>query len=1109
MRTPRFLPKDLIAPRQLAVLSAFCLLKALGLVMIALGLGQWIAAMANGAEPGTTLLLVASAGAVARVLGVWGLNTASLRMGSGAKEKMRAQLVRTVAQRPGILPAEQAENSIPVTATLASHGIEKLDDYFTKFIPALLGAVIVPLLLGVFIFSLDWVSAVVLVLTIPLVPLFMALIGLHTQDTLRASQSSLDALAHQLYELAQGLPALLGLGRARRHGNAIGAVGEKYRTATMANLKTVFLSSFWLELISTLSVAVLAVMIGVRLVGGNMELAAGLSILILAPELFGALREVGSAYHAADDGLAAYQRYEKIIAPVPAAPLRSTTARKEQNLLEIRDLSLHYQQGAAIYDGFNLSLAPGEHRVLDGASGSGKSTLLRLIADTCTSDNGFDPQKVSGQIFVAGTVAMISQHPQFNAATGSAQLAEDIPDADPQLVARLAAALELDAMLEQEIGEYSPGELRRLEVLRAIVRLHTDERCTLLLADEPTAHLDEANAHKVRLLIEQLPERCAALIASHDPSMKVAAQENAAASVDGQRFEPMRQPAAVEPSAGVPTAAPRGTAATSHFSPWRELLTGYRPAKLAILYGSLSVMCAVGLAALSGWLIVQASYQPAILTLTVAFVMVRTLGIGRAALRYLEQLAIHDAVLGYAAALREKIWNSMVANPVGWGLISRSSVVLRFLLAEVDELRDLMARVVFPPIQAVVVWVCSVLVLWIIQPEFGIIAAVSALLLAFPGRWVIARVEGLHQVQALRHRLRMNQQVLGILRNKSSLRAFDSLDARLDALAQEEAQNTESARRHALGRALAPSFGALATTAAAIVMVTASQVSASMTALAVLLMLALADCTVGALNAVMLSSALKELTNSLSARSLAPIGHDETSQSPVDDEPQTVYGFELVGLGLGYGNGPAVVQGLDARIEPAAWTAVTGPSGSGKSTVLTALLGALEVREGKLYPLDAKGERMQGAINPDSVAWCPQEAHLFDSTLKRNLLLGAGPEQQVTEQQLQEVLERVGLGQWYALQPQGLATRIGSGGHSLSGGQRCKLAVARALIGGHQVILLDEPTAHLGQDEALELLSSLRRALTGRTVVLITHDARLAHSCEHQLILAAKTLQRA
>ncbi|MFY9679291.1 ATP-binding cassette domain-containing protein, partial [Glutamicibacter protophormiae] len=218
-----------------------------------------------------------------------------------------------------------------------------------------------------------------------------------------------------------------------------------------------------------------------------------------------------------------------------------------------------------------------------------------------------------------------------------------------------------------------------------------------------------------------------------------------------------------------------------------------------------------------------------------------------------------------------------------------------------------------------------------------------------------------------------------------------------------------------------------------------------------------------------------------------------------------VCGFVLEDASLGYGPQAPVVEQLTARIEPGQWTALTGPSGSGKSTVLTALLGALPLESGRLSALDADGrEHPFAAANPDSVAWCPQEAHLFDSTLRRNLLLGAADEAQVSDAQLRDVLEQVGLGGWLAAQPEGLDTRIGTGGHRLSGGQRCKLAVARALVGGHQVILLDEPTAHLGQDESVELMQTLRAALEGRTVVLITHDEQLAGGCEGRIRLQAK-----
>ena len=1106
MPSPRFLPRELITPRQFLVLALFSALKVAGLVLVAYALGQWIATMAAGGANEPRLLVLALAGAALRALSAWGLNAGARRMGLGAKERLRLNLVRSQAAQPAIVPAAQ-QQSIPVTATLASHGLEKLDDYFTKFIPAFIGAVAVPLLLGIFILQLDWISAVVLILTIPLVPVFMALIGMHTQDTLNESQATLDRLAHQLYELAQGLPALLGLGRASAHRNAIAAVGNKYRVATMANLKTVFMSSFWLELISTLSVAVLAVMIGVRLVGGNMDLASGLIILILAPELFSALREVGSAYHAADDGLAAYQKYTALTAPTPAHQLRAGTAANPKNVLEISDLQISYDGEHPIHRAVDIQLRAGERLVLSSASGTGKSTLLKLIAEAHSSDNTFDPAMASGRIFIAGQLAVISQHPAFNAATGSEQLDQDAPAASAELREELSIRLSLHSMLDRPIGEYSPGELRRLEVLRALLRIHSDDECTVLLADEPTAHLDEANARAVRELLGELPGRCAMLLASHDPAFGQSKHPGDAAAAAGAVDAAPRgkalghqQPDAVPTQ---PVATGQGSV-NSRFKPMRDLLMGYKAAPKAVLWGTASVLCAVALAALSGWLIVESSYQPAILHLTVAFVMVRTLGIGRAVFRYLEQLAIHDAVLAYTADLREKMWNAMVANPARWGLLSRSSVILRFLLAEVDELRDLLARVLFPPLQAIAVWVAAAGTLYIIQPEFGYLALGAIAVLAFPVRWLVQRIEGEHFVRQLRHRMQMNQNVLAILRHRSALRSNQALGRIMGRFQDAESRNTHRARRHALGQGSATALATLTSVLLAIAVTALSHSSASHTALAVLLSLALGESAGNALLAVQQGRALKELSSKLGERGMhsspAP-----AAQGDPHSTPRKIAGYDAHALGLGYGNGPLVVENLSARIPAGQWTAITGPSGSGKSTLLTALLGALPARSGTLQGIDAQGNLLDlQQADLSSVAWCPQEAHLFDSSIRRNLMLGVDDDQQRSDAQLEEVLAQVGLADWLATQPEGLESRIGSGGHQLSGGQRCKLAVARAMVGGHQIILLDEPTAHLGVDEAQELLSTLHQALAGRTVVMITHDQKLADQCTHRIDLGSQ-----
>jgi ATP-binding cassette subfamily C protein CydCD len=208
----------------------------------------------------------------------------------GAKESLRSQLVL----RLGAAGRHKAGGDGDL-AVLATRGLDALDNYYTQYLPALVSCVTVPLLIGVRILFADWVSAVIIVLTVPLIPLFMALIGWHTQEKVQAASTALGRLSDHLLELAKGLTVLVGLGRAEAQTEALRKVSEDHRYKTMATLRVAFLSALALELIATLSVAVVAVFIGVRLVLGEMPLDVGLLALMLAPECYLPLRELGSS----------------------------------------------------------------------------------------------------------------------------------------------------------------------------------------------------------------------------------------------------------------------------------------------------------------------------------------------------------------------------------------------------------------------------------------------------------------------------------------------------------------------------------------------------------------------------------------------------------------------------------------------------------------------------------------------------------------------------------------------------------------------------------------------------------------------------------------------
>jgi ATP-binding cassette, subfamily C, bacterial CydCD len=212
----------------------------------------------------------------------------------------------------------------------------------------------------------------------------------------------------------------------------------------------------------------------------------------------------------------------------------------------------------------------------------------------------------------------------------------------------------------------------------------------------------------------------------------------------------------------------------------------------------------------------------------------------------------------------------------------------------------------------------------------------------------------------------------------------------------------------------------------------------------------------------------------------------------VPARPGGLPGVELVGLSAAWPGGAPVFSGVDAVAEPGRWLAVTGPSGSGKSTLLSVLLGFLPVAAGHV-----------GVTG--RAAWCPQEAHLFDSTIRGNLLLGKPgtiDEAQQADAELLDVLASVGLISLLERLPAGLDTRIGPGGAFLSGGERQRLAVARTLMTGAEVILLDEPTAHLDAGSARAMLADLRQGLRERTVVLVTHNPADIRPEDARLVLA-------
>ncbi|NHW48969.1 thiol reductant ABC exporter subunit CydD [Paenarthrobacter sp. MSM-2-10-13] len=1084
-------------------------LKALSLVLMAQAVAGMLAGLASGSGEWHNGLVWGAAGAVLRSLTVWGQGIASRRAALGVKEELRARLLRRSLSDAGSSPVAGMNDG--GLAILATRGLDALDDYYTQYLPAIVNCATVPLLIGARILFADWVSAVVIVLTVPLVPLFMVLIGRHTEDTVREAQSTLRKLSGHILELAKGLPVLVGLGRATEQRAALEDISEQYRTRTMGTLRTAFLSALALELIATISVAVVAVFIGVRLVHGDMPLEAGLLALILAPDCYLPLRELGTAHHASDDGRAALETTNAVLdAPSHEHLQHGRTSDAAPAGVVVTDLSVTYNgRSAAAVGPLSFTAEPGRVTALDGVSGSGKSTVLGVLAGLIGPGPGAE---VTGTVNGAspGTIAWVPQHPVMTNETVQQEIelylhgyAGNTAEAATRVL-RQASAGHLAA---KHPAELSPGELRRIALARGLARVEAG--ATTLLLDEPTAHLDQYSASVVRRAIEAVRGNVTVILVAHDAATRALADHVVPVGSRHQhQHSASSVPGTISPSGDAATAGAvvvplKGAAQHQDLptppstSSLGALLRALKPVRwkfaAAGAVAVLAALFAVALSGLSGWLIIRAREQPPILYLLGAIVGVRFFGIGRAVLRYCERLLTHDAVFAAMTRLRGALWASLSRRALSLRRLLQGGNVLGSIVDDVDTLRDLLPRVVLPPVTAVGVGAAAILATSIVLPDAlpAIVVAAVAGLLAAPILAVLADRNAASAEQKLRSVVLRG--VAAALDARAELNANGVGEPVLEALRAKDRSATLSAQRSAwaegLGQAvivLACSLAALWAGALSAPAVLNGTIAPELAAVIVLMQLALVEPFGGIVSAVRQAPALAAVLDRVASSgaldtpgttdpaeaNLAKEHDGGTRQLP--DRPDKA-GLELKGASAAWPGGPKVFAGVNAEAEPGRWLAVTGPSGAGKSTLLSVLLGFLPLAEGTV--------KLSG-----TAAWCPQEAHLFDSTIRGNLLLSRPAAAKPSEAEMHKALADVGLDSVVEALPDGLDARIGPGGSFLSGGERQRLAMARTLLTGASVLLLDEPTAHLDAGSAREMMAILRNGLKDVTVVLVTHN---------------------
>jgi ATP-binding cassette subfamily C protein CydD len=539
-------------------------LGVVGTVLILLQAGLLATALAGaargigiGALAGTLAWLgVVLAGRAAAAAGG---EAAALRAAADVKSGLRRRLSAHVLRLgPAWLGGQQAGE---ITA-LATKGLDGLDAYFARYLPQLMLAVLVPLAVLVRVAFADWISAVIIAATLPLIPLFGILIGWHTRAQTQRQWRLLALLGGHFLDVVSGLPTLKLFGRSRAQAEVIEEVTSAHRKATMTTLRVAFLSSLVLELTAALATALVAVEIGLRLLYGHVSYQTALLVLLLTPEAYLPLRNAGGQFHASTEGTTAAQRAFEILdtpLPVSPAPTPAATTSADADLsredIALRAVTLSYPgRGRPAVDEVSLTIRPGEQIILTGPNGAGKSSLLALLLRFATPTSG---AIAAGSVDLAeipadrwrSQIAWVPQHPHLFTATVAENIALGEPGAsreDIAAAARLAGADEFirrlrdgyDTVLTEGARSLSAGQRQKLALARAFLR-----RAPVLLLDEPTAHLDPVSADRVMAALEdQLADRTVVLVTHRPPPPGRAGRPTRILTLDHGRLTALDDP---------------------------------------------------------------------------------------------------------------------------------------------------------------------------------------------------------------------------------------------------------------------------------------------------------------------------------------------------------------------------------------------------------------------------------------------------------------------------------------------------------------------------------------------------------------------------------------
>lgn len=1084
-----------------------------------------------------------------RALAGWAAEIVASRLAVAIKNDLRQRLLtRILALGPSFTQTGRTGELVNLT----SEGIEALDAYFSQYLPQVALAALIPVIFLIVIFPSDALSGLILLLTAPLIPLFMILIGSLADALTRRQWAALARLSAHFLDVLQGLTTLKLFNRSRQQIAVIRQMTDRHRDATLQVLRVAFVSALTLEMIGTLSTAIIAVEIGLRLLYGQLPFERAFFILILAPEYYLPLRQLGARFHAGITGVSAAQRiFTLLTAPDPPtartlqpsdAPAAASAATAP--IASLRNVSVSYtSRSLPALANVSLDIWPGEKVALVGPTGAGKSTVTHLLLGLVAPTTGTVSLTAAGP-----TVAWVPQRPHLFDATVADNIRLGRPQATLTEVTQAAIAACADPFIralpqgyDTPIGEHgsrlSIGQAQRISLARALLL-----DAPLLILDEAAAHLDPQTEAAVQASLAERLHGRSALIISHRPrtlqmadriivlengrivetgthdallagqgvywKLQQAAHSNATVSQPADRTPgaPARPessaPLVPAPTKPIAPVQPTGLART-HFGPFVPWIA------LSILLGFLTIASSIGLLATSAWIIAAAALQPPIATLQVAIVGVRFFGIARGVLRYAERLASHQVTFRILAQIR--VWFYSAIEPLApAGLAAHhSGDLLSRIIADIGALEHFFIRVIAPPFVALLVAALTAIILASFDASLSG-PALTFLLLTGLGAPLLTLLAALPDSRRLaEQRASLNTHLVESIQGAADLIVFGASQQRTAAL---RAASVDLGRTQirlvavsGLGSALALISQWLAVVAVltvAIPLVATARLSGVSLAVVALV-------TIASFEAVLpLSLAAQHLTISLAAarRLLALTQRRTPSQVPRPGSPTPTGAIETADpavcfqdVTLRYAPGaPPALQRVSFTIPAGDTLAVVGPSGAGKTSLVNALLRFWDYEAGTITLGGRDLRDMEETVVRAQISAALQDAHLFNLTVGDNIRLA---QPAATQAEVEAAARTAGIHSFILSLPHGYNTWIGEGGARLSGGERRKIALARAVLKNAPLLILDEPTAHLDTEAAREIMATLASVMQDRTTLLITHDLQLAQTATRILAL--------